>query len=942
MRGREREARIAVDLLRDVEQGRGRILLIEGEPGIGKSEVLSQVINQASSRHFSLAAADASELGHEMPFAPLLAALGEPIDALAGGAPGPGAPETWTSAVSRIRAALERRAAASPVLVSIDDVQHADQATLFALRLLPRHFAAFPVAWNLTQCTAEPRSGAGVLFNQLAGDGATRITLTPLDDEAVTGLIVDILGVSPDPGLLTLASGAAGNPLLLTELVQGLQDEGALQVSQEAASVASPRLPQRLSAAVRRWLGRLSQDVRHMLETAAVLGRAFRLGDVAEMLGRKLAVMLPLANEAMKAGVLQAGAESFTFRHELIFRAVAEDVPPSARHALHRQFGEILLARGGSAVNAAAHLLEGARQPDRAVTAHLDTVIDEVLRSHPQAAADLAVRALDLTPAADPYFLSRTVRAAGALTATARLAEATAIVRTGLAQPQPPAGDAQLRCIMSSILCLEGRATEANAEAETALAQPRLTAGLRDEALIVQLQALAAQGENSRAYALAERILTGFGEHGEPALAAALSVLAAVNWDDGRLDRGLRLASDAARRADRVSPDARHFQPLFAYAAMLVDLRRLERADMVIHAAREIIQSLRPNVSEAVPAILGARVNLARGRPDDARAKAETALTIAETFGARAHSHLAHSVLSVIALRRGDLRTAGLHTRNRPEVTHYTAAYASAESLLARAQFVEAALGPDSALRLLGGTYAGLPIHRQVLIGEPTASAWLARTALAAGEPALAADVARAADVLARDNPGFDAIRVAAAHCGGIVSRDPDRLADAAASHPDPWARASAAEDLGTMLAAMNDRDAAVAHLNDAFAGYGHVGADRDLARVRSRLRRLGVRRQHRALAGRPAVGWASLTETERVVASLVAQGLTNQQVAQQMYVSAHTVGFHLKQVFRKLGIGSRVELARLVAEQLPPQGPGPQRGRARTADSPSREEGKT
>jgi DNA-binding CsgD family transcriptional regulator len=70
--------------------------------------------------------------------------------------------------------------------------------------------------------------------------------------------------------------------------------------------------------------------------------------------------------------------------------------------------------------------------------------------------------------------------------------------------------------------------------------------------------------------------------------------------------------------------------------------------------------------------------------------------------------------------------------------------------------------------------------------------------------------------------------------------------------------------------------------------------------------------------AERPAVGWGSLTETERVTSVMVAQGLSNQQAAERMYVSVHTVAFHLRQVFRKLGISSRVELARLVAEQNP------------------------
>ena len=174
------------------------------------------------------------------------------------------------------------------------------------------------------------------------------------------------------------------------------------------------------------------------------------------------------------------------------------------------------------------------------------------------------------------------------------------------------------------------------------------------------------------------------------------------------------------------------------------------------------------------------------------------------------------------------------------------------------------------------------------------------------------------ADELARDNPAFDVITVAAAHCGGIVGQDPARLAHAAATHPDPWARASASEDLGTVLAATTNPDDAVAHLDDALGGYGDVGAARDLARVRRRLRRLGVRRRHWVSAGRPAAGWASLTETERITSILVAQGLSNQQAADQMYVSTHTVAFHLRQIFRKLGISSRVELVRLMAEQPP------------------------
>ncbi|MGC2004962.1 helix-turn-helix transcriptional regulator, partial [Trebonia sp.] len=161
------------------------------------------------------------------------------------------------------------------------------------------------------------------------------------------------------------------------------------------------------------------------------------------------------------------------------------------------------------------------------------------------------------------------------------------------------------------------------------------------------------------------------------------------------------------------------------------------------------------------------------------------------------------------------------------------------------------------------------------------------------------------------------ALAAAAAHSGGLAGRDPARLAEAATQHPDPWARASAAEDLGVLHAGHGDRDQAIGHLKDALGGYGQVGADRDQARIRRRLRRLGIRRRHWSTpAARPVTGWDSLTDAEHAVAGLVAEGLSNNQVAARLYISTHTVAHHLRQAFRKLSIASRVELTRIVIEQ--------------------------
>ena len=156
MRGRERELQVAAECLGHAERGRGGVLLIDGEPGIGKSEVLAQVMNQAASRNFSLVGAEAGELGRQIPFAPLLTALPELVGGLTREAFRSDAPEAWIPVVDHIRILLERRAETSPMLVSLDDLQFADPATLFALRLLPRQLASYPVLWGLARCTARP------------------------------------------------------------------------------------------------------------------------------------------------------------------------------------------------------------------------------------------------------------------------------------------------------------------------------------------------------------------------------------------------------------------------------------------------------------------------------------------------------------------------------------------------------------------------------------------------------------------------------------------------------------------------------------------------------------------------------------------------------------------------------------------------------------------
>jgi DNA-binding CsgD family transcriptional regulator len=195
-------------------------------------------------------------------------------------------------------------------------------------------------------------------------------------------------------------------------------------------------------------------------------------------------------------------------------------------------------------------------------------------------------------------------------------------------------------------------------------------------------------------------------------------------------------------------------------------------------------------------------------------------------------------------------------------------------------------------------------------VTDPEGAVLLVRGALADSDRARAVALAEQAQRLAA------CTAAAAEHARGLIDQDPAALGRAAESYPTPRARASALEDAGNAWARQGDREWATTLLGQAYALYEEAGDADDLARVRSGLRDAGTRLRHWTQADRPDFGWDSLTDTERRIADLVAEGLSNRQVANRVFLSTHTVAFHLRHIFWKLGIGSRVHLARLAAEQ--------------------------
>jgi len=201
-------------------------------------------------------------------------------------------------------------------------------------------------------------------------------------------------------------------------------------------------------------------------------------------------------------------------------------------------------------------------------------------------------------------------------------------------------------------------------------------------------------------------------------------------------------------------------------------------------------------------------------------------------------------------------------------------------------------------------------------IADPEGAVLLVRGALAGGDQERAAWLAEATRQLAAVMPGHQDMSVAADHARGLIDGDPAVLEQAADRYGATHARATALEDAASAWTGQGNQRSAEALLRLAYAHYDELGSAEGTARVRARLRAVGTRLCHWTHQDRPAFGWGSLTDTERTIADLVGQGLSNRQVASRVFLSTHTVAFHLRHVFWKLGVTSRVQLARMTAEQ--------------------------
>jgi DNA-binding CsgD family transcriptional regulator len=348
-------------------------------------------------------------------------------------------------------------------------------------------------------------------------------------------------------------------------------------------------------------------------------------------------------------------------------------------------------------------------------------------------------------------------------------------------------------------------------------------------------------------------------------------------------------------------------------AFMLTVLGGFEAAlEMLATAEHQMQRAKHAEWLASVPATK-ARLMLTWGRIDEAADEARYALELCDELETPFFASAAMNVLAMVAFRKGDVERAAALLGDVRATPLPIGILGWASHTWGRVEIEEAQVGRSRALHLLNSHLTNQVAVNRLLLEDPSGAAWWVRATLASGDRTAAERITTRIEAMALSNPEISTLSAEYQHARGLLNRRSDLLKSAAALHKCARARASATEDLAEALSS-RDRGASLIEYERARTIYDQAGAIRDANRVR---------RRRRQKVDRPVSGWASLTSTEQRVALVVAEGLTNAQVGARLFLSRHTVDFHLRQVFRKLGINSRVELVRVVmADDVEPPAP--------------------
>jgi len=897
--------------------GRGSVVLVTGPAGAGKTTLLAEAASLAADGGILVFCGGGDPAARAVPLGPILDALvsaGDPPVDPARLRELSQSPDQRFWLLRELQESLEKAARRVPLLIVVDDLQWADAATASALVTLSRRLATHRISWLLALRDGELADAARDAVGRLEAAGAAEIRLGPLDEAAVAQVARDMLGGEPGEALRKVLGRADGQPFLLTELLRGLRAENLVMVDGGTAELArGARLPRRFVDSVAGQLARLTAPARDAVEMASVLGRSFSLDELAGLLGEPPLDLRGEVRETIAAGLLTEHGDRLGFRHDLVREAADASLPRAVRRSVRRTAIEVMLRHGASAADVAQLVMDVAEPGDVASADLLRRAAEQIGRVSPAVAAPLSRRALDLMPRGDPGRGEAVVQAIDLLVQAGRAAEAARLLTASESDLADPAAQAQARLSIGMLMTQYAPAAVAE-QCQAALRLPGVPPAMRVQLLSLLACGLDISGE---AAAAAGPVADAIAEAAASGDAAAEIVTfvprALLAFAQGDWRGAIGLAGEAVTRQHEAK-DLRMWLPETWKSLLLVSELRIDEAHTIIEAGTREAENVSKNIR--VWSMLRCRARLAAGQLADARAEAEAILDMSDEAGDGNFgylNHIASYVLGDIALRTGD--PAALRGARRDAAALYGSASGCATTKR---------LGAWLTVRLDGG-----PVGRDLLdVLAPgylhscspvthSDTVELVRLLLMAGQRADAAIVTVELEHGADGNPGFPGLRAAALHARALLDSDPERaLAAVQAYRGDPRSlvRAAAFEDAGRLLPA-SAKDEAVGYLDEALRLQSAAGAERDAARVRRLLRDRGAQRA----GGRPdppAAHWPELTASELAVVRLVIQGATDREVAQRLYISAHTVNSHLRHVFAKLGIRSRVELARLAGER--------------------------